>query len=109
MPQALREVWEQVPPVACKGLCTHSCSAITMAPAEVAAFDAAGIEIGFDFSTARCDQLRDGRCAIYDDRPLVCRLWGAVPEMPCEHGCEPTLTTEQANELRRLLFALEEA
>lgn len=30
-----------------------------------------------------CAFLRDGRCSIYDARPLVCRLLGTVHELPC--------------------------
>jgi Fe-S-cluster containining protein len=37
-----------------------------------------------------CDALTAGkRCAVYDLRPLVCRLWGAVESMPCVYGCVP--------------------
>jgi hypothetical protein len=30
-----------------------------------------------------------GRCRIYSDRPMVCRLWGVVESMPCPYGCLP--------------------
>jgi hypothetical protein len=37
-----------------------------------------------------CDALTGGkRCAVYDLRPLLCRLWGAVEGMPCVYGCVP--------------------
>jgi len=29
------------------------------------------------------------RCAVYSDRPLVCRLYGTIPELPCLR-MEPT-------------------
>jgi Fe-S-cluster containining protein len=40
--------------------------------------------------TQDCPALVDGRCSVYEDRPLICRLWGAVESMPCVHGCEAT-------------------
>lgn len=75
---ALREVWEQIPDVQCKGLCEHSCT---------------NVGLGFNTETSRCAKLLEGRCSGYAERPTVCRLWGAVPEMPCPHGCEQTLTS----------------
>jgi Fe-S-cluster containining protein len=30
-----------------------------------------------------------GRCSVYQIRPMVCRIWGAVASMRCEHGCRP--------------------
>jgi Fe-S-cluster containining protein len=32
-----------------------------------------------------CAYLKNGRCSVYDLRPRVCRLYGHVPEMPCEY------------------------
>ncbi len=33
---------------------------------------------------AVCVFLTDaGRCAIYDERPMICRLYGTVPELKC--------------------------
>lgn len=31
-----------------------------------------------------CGYLRSGKCSIYEDRPVVCRAYGQVPEMPCQ-------------------------
>lgn len=53
----------------------------------------------------QCAWLLDGRCRIYEDRPLVCRLWGAVRESVgdafiCPHGCgtaDPVTWAEAMN------------
>ena len=38
----------------------------------------------------RCPALtNDGRWSVYEDRPSICRLWGAQQAMPCRHGCQP--------------------
>lgn len=41
--------------------------------------------------TFRCPFLTATGCGIYDDRPMVCRLFGAVdhPMMTCPKGCGP--------------------
>src|SRR4030042_6858002 len=33
----------------------------------------------------RCPYLRDDRCRIYPVRPIVCRLQGNIPELPCTY------------------------
>jgi hypothetical protein len=50
-----------------------------------------------------CPALVDGRCAAYEDRPTICRLWGATESMHCPHGCTPegALTQEQSHALIR--------
>lgn len=30
-----------------------------------------------------------GRCSVYEHRPMICRLWGLVEDMPCHYGCKP--------------------
>lgn len=54
-----------------------------------------------------CPALVDGACAVYEDRPTICRLWGATQSMPCPHGCTPegALTREESHELLRLSAA----
>lgn len=47
------------------------------------------VEVAFSQMTGRCHLLKDGRCSIYADRPLLCRLFGAVPKMACPFGCKP--------------------
>lgn len=38
----------------------------------------------------RCSMLTaDGRCSIYDDRPMICRLFGAAVGIECHKGCTP--------------------
>jgi Putative zinc- or iron-chelating domain len=37
----------------------------------------------------RCIYLKDERCTAYQQRPLICRAWGAVPNLSCPHGCTP--------------------
>lgn len=29
------------------------------------------------------------RCGVYDDRPTICRLWGATAVLSCPYGCVP--------------------
>lgn len=42
-------------------------------------------------ATFRCPFVTASGCGIYEARPMVCRLFGAVdhPDMTCPHGCGP--------------------
>lgn len=87
----LRRVYAQVPRIACKGLCHDACGPIGMTPIEKYLLDkAAGHEVHTAGLTGlTCSALGpDKRCTAYEDRPLICRLWGVTDGMACEHGCE---------------------
>ena len=110
---SLADVYDQIPEVRCKGLCEDSCGPIAMAVEEDQRLrergvivpsmvdTVAAIEAGEDYY---CPALRDGRCSVYDDRPTICRLWGATLSMPCPHGCTPAdaLSQEESHELLQL-------
>lgn len=99
MPDSLERIYRAVPAVDCKGLCSESCGPIDMSDGERERIAAAGVRIPppkelldtiIDRGTSDCPALVDGRCSVYEVRPLICRLWGAVESMPCPHGCEAT-------------------
>jgi Fe-S-cluster containining protein len=89
------DVYAQVPEVPCKGLCQRACGPIACSGLEAQALQDAGHTLPaiVDHPTQgpmTCSHLSpEGRCRIYAQRPLVCRLFGAVPEMKCPHGCRP--------------------
>jgi Fe-S-cluster containining protein len=109
----LSHVYSQIPPVNCQGRCLDSCGPISMSRQEEARLVAQGVEIppmaeamaalerGEDYY---CPALIDGRCSVYDDRPTICRLWGATESMRCPYGCTPddALTQEESYRLLRL-------
>lgn len=102
VPVTVRHTWEQVPAMDCRGLCTDSCGPIDASPAERAILASRGIDLptiapgqlarwaaGFEEPPA-CPALdATGDCTVYDVRPLICRMWGAIDPMPCPYGCEP--------------------
>lgn len=93
----LAELYARIPRIpGCDGRCWTSCGPVDMSDRERQRIRAAGTRITpyrqALASSERfwCDALSgDKRCAVYDLRPLVCRLWGAVESMPCVYGCTP--------------------
>lgn len=88
--KTLQELYARIPDVGCKGLCVDACGPIGMTRAEwemiQAAHPGVRLAIGPDW---KCSLLKEGRCSIYNERPYVCRMYGAVEAMRCPHGCEP--------------------
>lgn len=93
----LAAIYDLVPQVNCKGLCSESCGPILLT-----AFEQQRVESALGtkpkIKGADCPVLFDGKCQAYEARPIICRLWGAVEEMACPHGCRPDvwLTDAQA-------------
>ena len=42
----------------------------------------------------------DRRCLVYEQRPMICRVYGVSRGLPCAHGCVPDrwLTDEEGRE-----------
>lgn len=78
-----------LPKLECKGLCTHSCRMVLMGKSEEDVIRKKYGHVPQVDEDLSCTMLRGGRCAIYEDRPMVCRLWGMMERMVCPHGCIP--------------------
>ncbi len=45
-----------------------------------------------------CTFLGPNGCTVYDERPLICRLYGTVPSLPCPHGQRPLVLLDAQTE-----------
>ncbi len=85
----LDALYAEIPRMACRGLCQASCGPIGMALRERQRAEAA---LGGPVTVNEhmtCTALKNGRCSIYDVRPMICRVWGSEETMPCPWGCPP--------------------
>lgn len=90
MSDSLENIYAAVPSIVCKGLCQESCGPIFQSTAETKVMEQAnGGKIPPIRNNLTCGLLKGGRCSIYSNRPLICRLWGVAREMPCPFGCVP--------------------
>lgn len=108
---ALDVIYARIPPMRCRGLCTEACGPIAMSRLEWERIEEVrGAPMpGYGPVTNSCPLLtRDGRCSVYEVRPLICRLWGAILALPCPHGCGPArpLTLPEVLALQRGIDAL---
>lgn len=105
----LQRLYDRVPEVKCDGSCHGACCFIEASVRErermerasgqrldtldAAAPNGAGSKIGHDgrlLGRYRCSMLTDdGRCGVYDARPMICRLFGVAEGMECHRGCIP--------------------
>lgn len=89
-------VWSKIPALAtCSGQCWESCGPVESSVIEHELTARAGVRVPHQQEMLRsgcewCPALTaDRRCAVYDVRPTICRLWGAVETLPCVYGCVP--------------------
>lgn len=93
----LAALYARVPAIpGCRGLCWISCGPADMSDRERQRIRERGIRITLSDIAKRADKAffcealtREGRCAVYDIRPMACRLWGVTTDMPCPYGCQP--------------------
>lgn len=87
---ALAALYDKIPPLICRGLCSDCCGPIAMSVRERDRIERqAGkkVECG---GGASCSMLtEDRRCSVYEIRPMICRVWGVTRAMRCHYGCRP--------------------
>jgi Fe-S-cluster containining protein len=100
----LHEIYDKIPKIKCRGLCTDECTNIGFFRPEFEHLvQITGRTPRLDVQTERCNFLNAlGRCEVYDDRPLVCRAYGVDLTMPCPHGCEAERIMSRMEGLLRL-------
>ena len=108
-PHFLRSLYDQIPTFTCKDGCTTCCGAVPFSRAEKKLLVAGGKwPVHKPLATDRflCPFASSEKgCEIYELRPLLCRLFGAVsdPILKCPHGCGPAkpLDSETARKIFR--------
>lgn len=102
------KVYASIPVVDCQGNCQAYCCPVggAMTAFErdriIAATDIRPNSVSLDLppgkEVPKCNLLSaDGRCSVYDIRPTICRLWGAVEGMPCPQNCKGSASITDAS------------
>lgn len=118
--EQLEEVYSRIPRVACRPGCTECCGPILMTwlerkrieeklgpvkwltPIVALTLAAIGKSSKATNDALTCPAVKDGRCGAYAVRPLICRVFGAVRDMPCPEGCKPErwLSEDEGREIQ---------
>ena len=105
--EAHERLYEIIPTFQCKPGCTDCCGPVPFSRWE---WSRVRDKRTGDIKTLICPYAVRGRCEIYEKRPLICRLFGAVDEetLRCPHGCGPEkkLTAEEASNIMREYFKI---
>ena len=99
----LERLYRSLPTIDCQGKCIDACGPIACTPLEAkrmteagGPFKVTGRVIKLQFlgniqGRIDCGYLdEEGRCRVYDVRPLICRLYGLTERMRCPFGCKPS-------------------
>ncbi|MCY1414204.1 Flagellin N-methylase [compost metagenome] len=86
----------QIPSFACKPGCHDCCGPVTASSEEMSRLPVkSDAEHDAALAEWNCVHLGPEGCEAYDQRPLICRLFGTTPSMPCPQGLGPETPTEE--------------
>jgi len=60
----------------------------------------------FKKNNMRCPYLKNDKCAIYKVRPIVCRLQGNIPELPCRFNKNHYMSEENFKKIKKDFYEL---
>ena len=80
----------QIPSFACTPGCHDCCGPVTTSSEEMSRLP---VKTEAKHATAlaelNCPHLGCNGCEVYDERPLICRLFGTTPSLACPNGARP--------------------
>jgi uncharacterized protein len=90
----LEELYARIPKFKCKRGCSECCGPVIFTKAE---WERLPEEQRKNATSLTCPySCEDGKCEIYEKRPLLCRLYGTVKRLECPYNApEKFLTKEE--------------
>jgi hypothetical protein len=86
---------QQIPSFSCVPGCHDCCGPVTASSVEMSRFPLKSVaEHDAALSDLNCVYLGPRGCDVYEERPLICRLFGTTPSLPCPRGSGPELPTK---------------
>ena len=85
----------QIPSFACVPGCHDCCGPVTASSEEMSRLPVkSDAEHEAALAEYNCVHLGPQGCTVYDQRPLICRLFGTTPSLPCPRGQGPETPIE---------------
>ena len=95
----IRFLREQIPSFACVPGCHDCCGPVTTSSEEMARLPRkSAAEQEAALAELNCVHLGPDGCTVYEERPLICRLFGTTPRLRCPNGCGPEQMIDEAAE-----------
>ncbi|MEI2453159.1 YkgJ family cysteine cluster protein [Lysobacter firmicutimachus] len=86
----IAELRRRIPSFRCIDGCHDCCGPVTASSEEMARLP---IKTAAEHEAAladwTCPHLGPSGCQAYEERPLICRLFGTTPRLACPNGCRP--------------------
>ena len=100
MNDKLKAFYNKIPAFKCIPGCTDCCGPVPFSKSE---WEAIKDKRGWDINKGIMCPYANSGCDIYDQRPLICRIFGAAdhPMLKCPRGCGPKrkLTAKMARKI----------
>lgn len=90
--QQVRFFRTRIPDFECIPGCHDCCGPVTTSSVEMARLPVKSeAEHAAALAELNCPHLGERGCTVYAERPLICRLFGTTPRLPCPHGRRPEM------------------
>jgi len=81
---------KSIPSFDCVPGCHDCCGPVTASSTEMARLPVKSRAVhDAALAALSCPHLGENGCQVYDERPLICRLFGTTPSLPCPNGRRP--------------------
>jgi Fe-S-cluster containining protein len=81
---------KRIPSFVCKPGCHDCCGPVTASSEEMSRLpEKSDAEHETALANLSCPHLGPHGCQVYDERPLICRLFGTTPRLACPEGKRP--------------------
>ncbi len=87
---------QHIPSFECKPDCHDCCGPVTTSSEEMAMLpEKSEQKHAAAMSELSCPHLSHKGCQVYDERPLICRLFGTTPRLACPNGNKPDIMIDE--------------
>jgi len=95
----LEDLRRRIPSFRCIDGCHDCCGPVTASSLEMARLPfKPEAERDAALAAWSCPHLGPQGCQAYEERPLICRLFGTTPRLSCPNGCRPERMIDEAAE-----------
>jgi len=96
---AIQRLRDQIPTFRCIVGCTDCCGPVTASSEEVARLPVkSDAEHAAALADLSCPYLGKQGCEVYEERPLICRMFGTTPSLRCPNGQRPVYMLDESVE-----------